>query len=541
MSDQEFLHGAIHGSLLAVISKPHRGGYWALLAAAWIWAIWSCAEYWRGNPNYSYGWIVPLLSLTYAARRLLLAQSENIARSILAVPIWIIVFIGIVAGAIILGLEFAREQVLHPIIVIWTIAFVPVTLTLLACWLAGGRNLLRAELFPILFFLTAVPWPPRFEQPITAGLMQAVAAATTGLLHWFGIPAQTLGGAITLRTGVVGITEACSGMRSLQAGIMFGLAMGEWCLLCPLRRIALLFVAIALAFATNLIRTLALSLQAEWHGLEGVEKIHDLTGTLAVIALVIAIWICALALRSPNAKAHFDFENLVARLRAVGAGVPTTLQRVALVILIAGVFGITIAQIVSAKIEARDQTQTAPFFFVREDPSQTRVQLPRDVWNELHPTSGEYIRVRNPRLGAGEVFHFFWKPSPWNRFVLVHRPDICMPGVGWESSGSSEPTTIDFSGHQTQVYLFRFRRGDIEALELYGVWRNGDAVPREYQPNQILGAAAAPPALHLEGKRRSATEIVACVIGGNRDHSPAAEQAIAILKSVFQYKPAIER
>ena len=58
MSDQEFLHGAIHGSLLAVISKPHRG-YWALLAAAWIWAIWSCAEYWRGNPNYSYGCAVP--------------------------------------------------------------------------------------------------------------------------------------------------------------------------------------------------------------------------------------------------------------------------------------------------------------------------------------------------------------------------------------------------------------------------------------------------------------------------------------------------
>ena len=75
MSDQEFLHGAIHGSLLAVISKPHRG-YWALLAAAWIWAIWSCAEYWRGNPNYS-----------YAARRLTLAQSENIARPTLAVPI----------------------------------------------------------------------------------------------------------------------------------------------------------------------------------------------------------------------------------------------------------------------------------------------------------------------------------------------------------------------------------------------------------------------------------------------------------------------
>src|SRR4029077_15345529 len=318
--------------------------------------------------------------------------------------------------------------------------------------------------------------------------------------------------AITLRTGVVGITEACSGMRSLQAGIMFGLAMGEWFLLRPRRRIVLLLIAIGLALCTNLIRTLVLSLQAEWNGLSAVEKIHDFTGPLAVSVLVIAIWICALALRSPRAKAHFGLENLGARLRAIGVAIPATLRPVALVILIAGIFGIGIAQIVSAKIEARDQTQTAPFFFLREDPSQTRVRLPRDVWNELHPTSGEYIRIHDSRLGVGEIFHFFWKPSPWNRFVLVHRPDICMPGVGWESSGPPESITIDFFGHQTQLYLFRFRRGNTEALELWGVWRNGDAVPLEYQPDQVLGAAAAPPVLRLEGKRRSATEIVACFI-----------------------------
>jgi exosortase len=535
MSDQEFLHSPIHGSLLAVISKPHRD-CWALLVAAWIWAIWSCAEYWRANPNYSYGWIVPILGLAYAARRLTLAQSENIARPILTVPIWLIVFFGIVAAAIFFGLEFAREQVWHPIIVIWTIAFVPITLTLLGGWFAGGKTLLLAELFPILFFLTAVPWPPRFEQPITSGLMQAVAAATTALLHWVGIPAQTTGGAITLDTGVVGITEACSGIRSLQAGIMFGLAMGEWFLLRPLRRIALSLIAIVLALCTNLIRTLALSLQAQWHGIDAVERIHDLTGTLAVTALVITIWICARVLRQRSDRfEHFRFEKLIARLHAMAEAIPITLPRAANALLIAGIFGIGIAQIVSAKIEAQDQTQTAPFFSVRQDSSQTRAQLPRDVWNELHPTSGEHIRIRNPRLGAGEVFHFFWKPSPWNRFVLVHRPDICMPGIGWESSGPPESITTDFSGHQTLFYLFRFRRGDVEALELWGVWRNGDAITLDYQPEHILRAAAAPPSLHLEGKRRSATEIVACIIGGNRDHPPQVERAIAILKSVFQY------
>jgi hypothetical protein len=278
--------------------------------------------------------------------------------------------------------------------------------------------------------------------------------------------------------------------------------------------------------------------EAEWHGLDAVEKIHDLTGTFAVTVLVIAIWISALALRSrPRPSAHFGFENLSAHLRAMAAVIPTTLQRAAAAVLIAGIFGVAIVQVVSAKIEARDQTQTAPFFSVRGSPSQTRVQLPRDVWNELHPTSGEYIRTRDPRLGAGEAFHFFWKPSPWNRFVLVHRPDICMPGVGWESTGLPESVTIDFSGHQTQLYLFRFRRGDVEALELWGVWRNGDAVALDYQPDQVLGTGGAPPPLHLEGKRRSATEIVACIIGGNRNHPPDAERAIAILKSVFQYKP----
>jgi hypothetical protein len=153
------------------------------------------------------------------------------------------------------------------------------------------------------------------------------------------------------------------------------------------------------------------------------------------------------------------------------AAIPATLQAVA--ILIAGIFGIGIAQIVSAKIEAHDQTQTAPFFFVREDPSQTRVRLPRAVWNELHPSSGEYVRIHPSQFGGGDAFHFFWKPSPWNRFVLVHRPDICMPGIGWETIGPPASITMDFSGRQTQFYLLRFRRGDREALELWGVWRNG--------------------------------------------------------------------
>src|SRR4029077_13034824 len=155
-------------------------------------------------------------------------------------PLQIILVVG--AAVVVFALEYWREQMWHPEIVLWSICSIVVLLTLAIFYFRGGPSLARAEVFPVAFFLTAVPWPPRFEQPLTTALMKWVAVATTELLHWFGIEAQTSGGAIALRSGLVGITEACSGVRSMQAGIMFGLAMGEWFLLRPMRRIVLLAI-----------------------------------------------------------------------------------------------------------------------------------------------------------------------------------------------------------------------------------------------------------------------------------------------------------
>ena len=80
----------------------------------------------------------------------------------------------------------------------------------------------------------------------------------------------------------------------------------------------------------------------------------------------------------------------------------------------------------------------------------------------------------------------------------------------------------------------------MKLFELWGVWRNGDPLPLGYQPDQILRIADAHSTLGLEGKRRSATEVVACVIGENRDRPLDAERAIAILKSLFEYSAAHE-
>lgn len=515
---------------------------WAaiLLFGLWSWAIWSCAEHWQGNPNYSYGWAVPILAAGFVLRRYLLIERSGSIQAPAVPHMSILPRIGVAlfSGAIFFTLEYSREQMWHPEIVLWLICLLAVTSTLAILRLSGGDALARSELFPILFFLTAVPWPPRFEQPIVSSLMRWIATSTTELLHWFGIEAQTSGAAIALRSGFVGISEACSGVRSLQAGIMFGLAMGEWFLLWPVRRVVLLFIAVALALATNLIRTFALSVQAEWHGIESLDRVHDLIGNIVITALLLLIWVAGrvLAPRQSSAlglsiKQIIQHLRLFVRTLTIPAG--QTLRVLALSLLI-GIIG---AQSLSAWIEAKEQVQTVPLFYAKINRSNQFLRIPPEIWNELRPTTGEQIRHQGAELpgGTADCFHFFWKPSLWNRFALVHRPDICMPGVGWKSSGPPEPLIVSLDGESIRCHLFRFRRGDVYAAELWGVWRNGQPLSIDYKPAQVMGVVVPPPSLHLEGKRGSATEMIACSVIADGT-APPAEKAVAVLRSVFEYK-----
>ena len=341
----------------ARVSLPRPPGWIGqglLLLSLWIWAIWSCAEHWRGNPNYSYGWAVPLLAAGFGLRRFWRVKGLSLSSTPLP---WGAVGTVILLGLLGLGLEYAREDMWHPEIVLCSICLLCVGLTLLVFRLRSA-SLFREELFPVLFFLTAVPWPPRIEQPLTAALMRWVASATTEILHWMGIEATVSGGAIAMHSGLVGITEACSGIRSLQAGIMFGLAMGEWFLLRPSRRVLLLVLAVIFALLSNLGRTLTLALQAEWHGIAALERIHDFTGNVAITALVLAIAVSAKLLAGrkrspiesePNGPAREDSGGLTIRRSWIWS--------LATVALLAGIFT---ARLLYAKEEAQAQTQNVP-------------------------------------------------------------------------------------------------------------------------------------------------------------------------------------
>ena len=107
----------------------------------------------------------------------------------------------------------------------WLHAAIVVGLTFLVVWLIGGKMWVRHFFFPIAFIFIAVPWVTPIEAPIVQGLMRTVASVVCEAVNLCGIPAQLEGSVIRVNTGLVGVNEACSGVRSLQTSIDDWLAL----------------------------------------------------------------------------------------------------------------------------------------------------------------------------------------------------------------------------------------------------------------------------------------------------------------------------
>ena len=135
---------------------------------------------------------------------------------------------------------------------------------------------MRHFAFPVCFILVAVPWLTPTEAPLVQWLMRIVASVATETLTLFGIPAQLEGSLIRVNNGVVGVSEACSGVRSLQTSLMIGLLFGELKRLTIARRVWLVCAALAIALVATFGRAFFLVWIAAPQYLAAVHRWHHL-------------------------------------------------------------------------------------------------------------------------------------------------------------------------------------------------------------------------------------------------------------------------
>jgi exosortase len=141
-----------------------------------------------------------------------------------------------------------------------------------------GRPGLKHFGFAFGFIWISLPMPSAVQNFVVAGLQRGITEFNVWMLNFLGIPARQSGSLIQLPAGIIGVDEACSGIRSLQATLMVTLFIGYTSVQPWSWRVLLVLVGAGLALVGNMVRSMFLSLMVSRNGIESIDRFHDVAG-----------------------------------------------------------------------------------------------------------------------------------------------------------------------------------------------------------------------------------------------------------------------
>ncbi len=224
------------------------------------------AASWLGDPYYSHGFLVPLVSGVLVWRRRAVFDEPRPDNAGLAL---------IAAG---LGLHLAALP--------WQL-FVVSALGLIAVlagviWTFWGRAAVRRLAFPLLFLAAAIPlpWIERFSPPLEA----FIAHTATLAVQRTGVAATNIGSQVSLAGTDFVVGAPCSGLRSLVSLVTLAILFG-YIVRGPIwARAVLVAAALPAALLANLVRVTSLFWVAHAFGAgTGIDYYHTLSSPVLFV------------------------------------------------------------------------------------------------------------------------------------------------------------------------------------------------------------------------------------------------------------------
>lgn len=246
---------------------------------------------WWVDPNYSHGFLVPLVSIFLIWKKRDKLRTLEKRRSYSGLFILLcglgIYIIG-TAGAEYFSARFSLVIVLFGLI-----------------FYLNGREWAKKLLFPIAFLSFMIPIPYVIYYSIAFPMQLFSTKLTQLLLHFIGMPSIRQGNIIHLPSYSLEVVEACSGLRSLVSLLALGAFFAYVTFKSNLKRIILFLSVFPIAVGANIFRIFVTALGAYVISPKLAEDfLHKLSGLIVFLIAVFSLFIFSLIIKglSKNKK-----------------------------------------------------------------------------------------------------------------------------------------------------------------------------------------------------------------------------------------------
>jgi exosortase len=440
-----------------------------VLLAVWVPALTVLELEWRLNEQYHYGYFVPIFALLLVYLR----WEDRPAATPSKVPhFWLLVPVAIL-------LPLALIQTANPD---WRPVYWAYTLIALATtwfWVdkLGGRawSFHLAPALAILLF--AVPWFKGIENIVTRSLMEVVSAFTVEWLNLSGIFAVRTGNVIHLQQAVVGVEEACSGVRSLQSSLMAGYLFGELMRMVVWKRLALITLGILSNFLLNLLRTLTLTYITIHQGPEGFERWHDTVGNVVAVGgfacIAVIAWFLSRVGANEESSKPPNAASAAHRPHPVSLKLPIA---VAAIYLLSFLVDFAWYRDIAKGGESGFEYGNMQWGDLGVEVESIAISPAATA--QLKYSNG-HQHVWTSSSGANwTAFYFNWEQGRISSHAGVHRPENCLPATGINLSDSWDPLLWTTPGG----YVIPFQSMTFEGLGMqthvfFAVWDENGTTP----------------------------------------------------------------
>ncbi|MEW5744170.1 MAG: exosortase A [Nitrospirota bacterium] len=243
---------------------------------------------WYNDPNYSHGFLVPLIAGYFLYQRLDELKNAPVRPHNGGLLIILFGLLMVVLGFV--GTEYFTMRASLVVMLIGLVLYL------------FGKDVLKITALPLGYLFFMVPLPYIIYDAVAFPLKLFVAKYSVLFLKVSGVIVWREGNVIMFPQTVLEVADACSGIRSIMSLLALSVALAFFTRYAAWKRWVIVLSAIPIAIVTNALRVIVTGFLAQYWGAQAAEGFfHEFAG-LAVFGLAMAMLIGLSALLGRRTK-----------------------------------------------------------------------------------------------------------------------------------------------------------------------------------------------------------------------------------------------